>query len=66
MNVSSSTNAVNLSLQVTREVQNQMVKDGKAAVSLIRANEAVTGSDVAPAPDTSHEPARDHRVDVTA
>lgn len=42
--IESAGSSVGLSVQVTRKAQIQMVKDGKAAVSLIRASEAVTSA----------------------
>lgn len=39
--IESAGNSVGMSVNVTRKAQVQMVKDGKAAVGLIRANEAV-------------------------
>ncbi|HMQ21807.1 MAG TPA: hypothetical protein PKE00_04910 [Planctomycetota bacterium] len=41
--VSGAAASVGISVQVTRKAQEQMVKDGKAAISLIRANEALAG-----------------------
>lgn len=42
--IQSAGSSVGLSVQVTRKAQVQMAKDGLAAVSLIRANEAVQSS----------------------
>ena len=55
--IESAGSSVGLSVQVTRKAQIQMVKDGKAAVSLIRASEAVQASSSNP---------KASKVDVTA
>lgn len=67
-NISSAASSVSLSVEITRKAQIQMVKDGQAAISLIQANEAVTGSEVTAAPTQPAQPSAssDHIVDVTA
>ncbi|MCA8972806.1 MAG: hypothetical protein KDC95_23685 [Planctomycetes bacterium] len=42
--ISSAASSVGMSVRVTRKAQEQMAKDGKAAISLIRANEVVAAS----------------------
>ena len=47
--ISSAGSSVGISVQITRQAQLQMVKDGQAAISLIRANEATVARKPQPA-----------------